>query len=178
MPWDKSDHIEIISFCKWVCGVGVFHYNMTILTSPMEKSVTEKQQIKKLPTWKKKTIEALDVTKVLQVEGLINAIDAAWLQEFMEYIRSPWKMLWPNFVAWVARWFGALVWVTAVLALIWWMFAITIDLPLIGKRLEPYVLKIQMELNKYIDQTNYSDEFRWLDETLKQIEQNTKSKQL
>jgi len=35
----------------------------------------------------------------------VNAIDAAGIQEFMEYIRSPWKMLWPNFVAGVARGF-------------------------------------------------------------------------
>jgi hypothetical protein len=69
----------------------------------MEGSVTEKKQIKKLPTRRKQTVESLDVSKVLNVEGLINAIDAAGLQEFMEYIRSPWKMLWPNFVAGVAR---------------------------------------------------------------------------
>ena len=57
------------------------------------------------------------------------------------------------------------------------MFAITIDLPLIGKRLEPYVLKAQNDLNRYIDQTNYSDEFRSLEKTLKAIEQNTTPKE-
>ena len=57
------------------------------------------------------------------------------------------------------------------------MFAITIDLPLIGKRLEPYVLKAQNDLNRYIDQTNYSDEFRSLEKTLKAIEKNTTPKE-
>ncbi len=60
-----------------------------------------------------------------------------------------------------------------ILAVIGWMFAITIDIPLIGKRLEPYVVAAQTELNKYIDQTNYSDEFRDLSTILRQIEQNT-----
>jgi hypothetical protein len=141
----------------------------------MEKSVTEKKQIKKLPAQKKKAVEALDVSKVLNVEWLLDAIDAAGLQEFMEYIRSPWKMLWPNFVAGVARGFGALVWVTIVLAMIWWFLSTLIDLPLIGKQIEPYVERIQTEMNTYIEQTNYSDEFRSLENTLKQIENNTRT---
>lgn len=143
----------------------------------MEKSVKEKKQINKMPTQRKQKIEILTEREVDRLEGLIDAIQAAWVDEFIEYIRSPWKMLWPNFIAWVARGFWALVWVTLVLAAIWWMFAITIDLPLIGKRLEPYVLKAQNDLNRYIDQTNYSDEFRSLDKTLKAIEKNTTPKE-
>jgi hypothetical protein len=143
----------------------------------MEKSVKEKKQINKMPTQRKQKIEILTEREVDRLEGLIDAIQAAWVDEFIEYIRSPWKMLWPNFIAWVARGFWALVWVTLVLAAIWWMFAITIDLPLIGKRLEPYVLKAQNDLNRYIDQTNYSDEFRSLEKTLKAIEKNTTPKE-
>lgn len=139
----------------------------------IEKSITEKHQIEKMPTKRKKTIASLPSAKINEIEWLLNAIEAAWVSEFMEYIRSPWKMLWPNFIAWVARGFGALVWVTLVLAAIGWIFAITIDLPLIGKRLEPYVIKAQNEFNRYIDQTNYSDEFRALETVLNQIEKNT-----
>lgn len=68
-------------------------------------------------------------------------------------------MLWPNFVAGIARGFGALVGVTLVLAALGWIFSITIDIPLIGKQLEPYIMKAQSEMNRYIEQTNYSDEF-------------------
>ncbi len=75
----------------------------------MEKSVTEKTQIKKMPAKKEKAIEALSVYRIEQVEGLIDAIESAGIDEFIEYIRSPWKMLWPNFIAGVARGFGALV---------------------------------------------------------------------
>jgi hypothetical protein len=53
------------------------------------------------------------------------------------------------------------------------VFSLTIDLPLIGKKLEPYVIKAQNEFNRYIDQTNYTDEFRALESTLDQIEKNT-----
>ena len=30
---------------------------------------------------------------------LVNAIESLGLEEFIEYIRSPWRLLWPNFVA-------------------------------------------------------------------------------
>ena len=75
----------------------------------MEKSVSEQQQIKKLPSSRAKAIKKLPKEKIDKIEGLIDAVQAAGIEEFMEYIRSPWKMLWPNFVAGVARGFGALV---------------------------------------------------------------------
>ena len=64
-----------------------------------------------------------------------------------------------------------------MLACIGWIFAITIDIPLIGKRLEPYVTRAQIEMNKYLDQTNYSDEFHALEATMKAIEKNTTPKE-
>jgi hypothetical protein len=67
--------------------------------------------------------------------------------------------------------------VTLVIAGIGWVFAVTIDLPLIGKRLEPYIVKVQNEMNKYIEQTNYNDDFRNLNATLKAIEKNTTPKE-
>lgn len=91
----------------------------------------------------------------------------------MEYIRSPWKMLWPNLIAGVARGVGALLGAALVLTVIGWIFAVTIDLPLIGKRVEPYITKVQTELNTYIQQTNYKDEFKAMEFSLKQIEKNT-----
>jgi len=40
-------------------------------------------------------------------------------------------MLWPNFVAGIARGFGALVGATIVIGIVGWTLAIIIDLPLI-----------------------------------------------
>lgn len=139
----------------------------------MEKMIQEHEEIKKM-SWKKgKTIQSLSQIEIDRVEGLINAIESSGLEEFMEYIRSPWKMLWPNLIAGVARGVGALLGAALVLTVIGWIFAVTIDLPLIGKRVEPYITKVQTELNTYIQQTNYKDEFKAMEFSLKQIEKNT-----
>lgn len=71
----------------------------------LEKSITEKRQIKRLSNTKTESIEKLSTLEINRIEGLIDAIQAAGIDEFIEYIRSPWKMLWPNFVAGVARGF-------------------------------------------------------------------------
>ncbi len=75
----------------------------------MEKSIQDEEHIQKMPDRKVEALKKLPSKERGQVEGVIDAIEAAGLEEFIEYIRSPWKMLWPNFVAGVARGFGALV---------------------------------------------------------------------
>jgi Domain of unknown function (DUF5665) len=142
----------------------------------MEKSVKEKAQIKKLPTARKRVIEALPEKERDSIEGLIDAIEAAGIQEFVEYIRSPWKMLWPNFVAGVARGFGALVGVTIVIAIIGWTLSLLIDLPLIGSRMEPYIQKIQTEFSKYTEATNYRPNFERMESTLQSIDTSLKQR--
>jgi hypothetical protein len=142
----------------------------------MEKSVKEKAQIKKLPTARKRAIEALPEEERDSIEGLIDAIEAAGIQEFIEYIRSPWKMLWPNFVAGVARGFGALVGVTIVIAIIGWTLSLLIDLPLIGSRIEPYVEQVQTEFNKYTEATNYRPNFERMESTLQSIDTSLKQR--
>jgi Domain of unknown function (DUF5665) len=125
----------------------------------MEKSVKEQAQIKKMPTAKQKVIASLDSAQIDRLEWLIDAIQSMWLDEFIEYIRSPWKMLWPNFVAGIARGFGALVGATIVIGIIGWTLSTIIDLPLIGKWIEPSVEKVQHEFNKYTEATNYKESF-------------------
>jgi Domain of unknown function (DUF5665) len=125
----------------------------------MEKSVKEQAQIRKMPTAKQKVIASLDSAQIDRLEWLIDAIQSMWLDEFIEYIRSPWKMLWPNFVAGIARGFGALVGATIVIGIIGWTLSTIIDLPLIGKWIEPSVEKVQHEFNKYTEATNYKESF-------------------
>ncbi len=110
---------------------------------------------------------------VEHLEHLVNAIQALGLEEFIEYIQSPWKLLWPNFIAGVARWFGALVGAAIVIWVIWWVLSSLIDLPLIGKRLEPYVQNVQSELKQYTEATNYRPYFESMNQTLRKIETNT-----
>lgn len=65
----------------------------------MEKQVTDEEMIKKMPNKKAAMIKKMPKQQQEEVEGLIDAIGAVGLEEFIEYIRSPWKMLWPNFIA-------------------------------------------------------------------------------
>lgn len=140
----------------------------------MEKSIHEEQQIKKMPTKKAAVIKKMPQKQQEEVEWLIDAIWAVWLEEFIEYIRSPWKMLWPNFIAWVARGFGALVGATIVIGLVGWSLAILIDLPLIGQRIEPYISHIQTEFKKYTEATNYNSKFDNMERVLIEIRDGLK----
>ncbi len=138
----------------------------------LEKSVSERKQIKKMPSKKEKTIEALSLYQIEKIEWLIDAIGSMGLDEFMEYIRSPWKMLWPNFVAGVARGFGALVGATIVIALIGWTLSTLIDLPLIGKKLAPYIENVQSEFSKFTESNNYRPHFDRIESTLNSIDES------
>ncbi len=140
----------------------------------MEKSIQDEEAIKKMPNKKRALIQKMPKSEREQVEWLVDAIEAVGLEEFMEYIRSPWKMLWPNFVAWVARGFGALVGATIVIGLVGWGLTILIDLPLIGQQLEPYVAKVQSEFKRYTEATNYKANFESMETLLREIEKNTK----
>lgn len=140
----------------------------------MEKSVQDAEMIKKMPTKKAALIKKMPKKEQEEVEWLIDAIWAVGLDEFIEYIRSPWKMLWPNFIAGVARGFWALVGATIVIGLIGWSLAIIIDLPLIGRRLEPYVNHVQTEFKKYTEATNYNQKFDNMEKVLIEIRDNTK----
>lgn len=140
----------------------------------MEKSIQDEEHIQKMPDRKVEALKKLPSKERGQVEGVIDAIEAAGLEEFIEYIRSPWKMLWPNFVAGVARGFGALVWATIVIGLVGWMLTILIDLPLVGQRLEPYVNQVQTEFKKYTEATNYNPKFDNMEKILIEIRDNLK----
>lgn len=140
----------------------------------MEKNIADEEQIQKMPNKKRAIIQKMPKKEREKVEGVIDAIEAAGLDEFIEYIRSPWKMLWPNFVAGIARGFGALVGATIVIGLIGWTLAILIDLPLIGQRIEPYISQMQIEFRKYTETTNYNQKFDSMEKVLLEIRDSLK----
>ncbi len=49
-----------------------------------------------------------------------------------------------------------------------------IDLPLIGKQLEPYVEKVQTEFKKYTEATNYKENFVTMEQRLTEIREELK----
>lgn len=65
----------------------------------MDTKLSQEKQIKKITPQKRKKILEKPALERADIEGFMNALQAAGMDEFMEYIRSPWKMLWPNFVA-------------------------------------------------------------------------------
>lgn len=140
----------------------------------MEKDIHDEEQIKKMSTKRVTNLRKTSKKTQEDIEGITDAIQAMGLEEFIEYIHSPWKMLWPNFIAGVARGFGALVGATIVIGLVGWSLTLIIDLPLIGRRLEPYVNNIQSEFKKYTETTNYKPNFENMEKILIEIRNNTK----
>lgn len=116
----------------------------------------------------------LTMKQTKNLDDLVSAISSAGLDEFMEYIRSPWRMLWPNFVAGIARGVGTLVGAAAVIALIGWLLTKMISLPLIGERLEPYITDIQAEITRYTESTNYNGKFEKMNTLLEEIRDELK----
>lgn len=133
-------------------------------------SDTETKHIEKSDILEK-NIDKKNLTpeQIEQLENIISGISSAWLEEFMEYIRSPWRMIWPNFIAGVARGVGALVGAAVVIALIGWILSKMISLPLIWAKIEPYINEIQTEITKYTESTNYSKNFEKMETVLMEI---------
>lgn len=146
------------------------------MSTKKQKPVLETEKnLQKLPDERQNNIRReLTESEKKDLERLIVAIESSGLDEFMEYIRSPWKMLWPNFVAGVARGIGALIGAALVIAIIGWVLTQMISLPLIGAKLEPYVTEIQEEITKYTESTNYSKNFQNLEKTMLEIRDELK----
>lgn len=107
------------------------------------------------------------------IASIIKAIDSLGFEEFIEYIKSPWKLILPNLVAGIARGVGTLLGATIVIAIITWFIAKLAVIPLIGQ----YFGQIQTETQKYIEATNYSDEFRDMGSLLREIRDELKTTQ-
>ena len=56
--------------------------------------------------------------------------------EFVKYLRSPWRVMWHNFLAGVFRGLGLIVGMTVVFAILIWFLTQLVDFPLIGQHFE------------------------------------------
>lgn len=63
-----------------------------------------------------------------------------------------------------------------MIALVGWILSTIIDLPLIGKKIEPYVENVQTEFRKYTEATNYKPDFEEIRDTLKDIRSELQNK--
>ena len=101
---------------------------------------------------------------------LLKLFEAAGLVDYLQYLQSDKQIMWNNFKAGVARGFGITIGMSVVLAVIIWLLAKLVYLPVVGE----YFEVAQGYVNEYIEKTNYTGEFAEMNRLLGEINQNTK----
>lgn len=94
------------------------------------------------------------------------------MEYFIQYVSSPWRIVWVNFVAGVFRGLGTLIGASLVIALLVWILSLFVNTPLIGE----YATKVQTAVSSYVEDTNYNDEFDRLGNSLEHIEKELSEK--
>jgi len=88
------------------------------------------------------------------------------LEYFVNYVSSPWRIMWTNFLAGIFRGLGALIGVSIVIGLTIWLLGLFTNVPLLGS----YVKDFDQVLSGYLYKTDYNDELDQVSDTLKRIE--------
>ena len=88
------------------------------------------------------------------------------MEYFIQYVSSPWRIVWVNFLAGVFRGLGALIGASIVLALIVWVLTLLVDVPLVGE----YAKDVKGTMASYMEDTNYNNDFDRIVDTLERIE--------
>ncbi len=91
---------------------------------------------------------------------------AVAMEDFIQYVSSPWRIVWVNFLAGVFRGLGALIGASIVLALVVWVLTLLVDVPLVGE----YAKDVKGTMASYMKDTNYNDDFDRIGDTLERIE--------
>ncbi len=92
------------------------------------------------------------------------------MEYFIQYVSSPWRIVWVNFLAGIFRGLGALIGASIVLALVVWILTLLVDVPLVGE----YAKDIKATMSSYMKDTNYNDDFDRIGDTLESIEKELK----
>lgn len=94
---------------------------------------------KENPQAKKETVKSKKPAKtqaLKDAEAIKKAFKELQVSEFIKYLRSPWRIMWHNFLAGVFRGLGLIVGVTVVFATLIWFLAGLVDFPVIGQYFE------------------------------------------
>lgn len=83
-----------------------------------------------MPTKKTKDVSDKDLTQ------LVKSLKSTGFVEYAQYLKSPWRIIWTNFLGGIFRGLGILVGMTIVVSLMIWMLTNLVDFPLIGKYFE------------------------------------------
>ncbi len=88
------------------------------------------------------------------------------MEYFIQYVSSPWRIIWVNFLAGIFRGLGALIGASIVLAILFWVLSKLVDVPLVGE----YAKDVKATISGYVTDTNYNDDFDRIGDTLERIE--------
>lgn len=91
------------------------------------------------------------------------------IEEYLLYLRSPWRVMAVNFFAGMMRGLGAAVGATAVIGLAVWLVAKAVALPVIGE----YFTDMRDSMNEVIEEARFADDFQRVERVLRRIESNT-----
>lgn len=100
---------------------------------------------------------------------MLKTFEAAGLVDYMEYLQSRRRILWTNLIAGIAKGLGLTLGMSVVLGLAAWVLTILVQLPIVGE----WAQAATDYMKEYQENTNYSDEFKEMNELLKQINLNT-----
>ena len=87
------------------------------------------------------------------------------LEEYLLYLRSPWRMMWVNLVAGIYRGLGAILGASVVVAGILWFLSLTGSVPLIGQHMR----SLHNEFSALIAEVSYTDDFERIEALLEKI---------
>ena len=102
---------------------------------------------------------------------LIKVFEAAGVVDFLEYLQSGKRLMWMNFKAGIAKGLGITLGMTVVLGILIWVLTLLVDLPIVGE----YFQDAKQYVTEYAENTNYSDDFKEMNEILREINENTKA---
>jgi len=91
------------------------------------------------------------------------------IEEYLLYLRSPWRVMAVNFFAGMMRGLGAAVGATAVVALFVWVMAKAVALPLVGE----HFAELRDTVDELVEEARFADDFQRVEFVLRRIEKNT-----
>ena len=94
--------------------------------------------------------EMLSETK-RELGQLIKVLKQTGFKDFMIYLRSPWRIIWSNFLGGMFRGLGIIIGMTLVFAILIWMLGKFVSFPLIGE----YFLDLKNLLEGFAPDNNY-----------------------
>ncbi len=94
------------------------------------------------------------------------------LEYFVNYVSSPWRIIWMNFVAGIFRGLGAIIGASIVIGLVIWVLGLFTKIPLLSE----YTQEVDEFVSEYIYKTDYNEELDQMNETLRRIEESLKNR--